>query len=1083
MSVAELLGTLAAAGVQLRADGDRLVVNAPKGSLSSDIAGRIKAHKTEILEVLSELGSSARSEEEPIRPMGEGATGTLSIGQNRLWLVEQMHPDTAAHNLPGTWSLTGKMDVEAMAGAALDFVRRHPMLRTCFEVHDGRPRTVTSEKVEARIDHHDLSVLPAGERDAALQVWLEDVGRRPFDLGRGPMFRFHLARLGDEQHVVCIVAHAIIWDGWSFDLFLEEMGALYEARLARKPPALPELPLRYGDFAAWQQRHAKTAQAKADLDYWTKHLAGNLSALDLPTDRPRKGNASARGSRENFAMTADVSRELYAFARSEGVTPFMVLFAAYAALLGRYAHTDDVVITTPMQGRRRRELERIIGPFTNSIFLRVRLNGNPTFRELVQRARETVLEGFAHQTTPVEALLDALRQDLTSTSLFQVDFSYQNTQQRTTRWGPLVLGQVPQDFHATHADLNFWVRDAGASLSGAFDYRTDLFDRETLRRLIDHLLHVVALGIRSPDTRLGDLAFDSDDVVHRMRSSRVGDTLPEQGEGCLSAIARLARSAPRTPALVWKNGALDFAALASAAARTSESLRAIGVRAGDRVGACISDPVEAVVSVLASWHAGAVWVPLDPRESPVRTRHAVKALELRAAIVDDVGARVVSGAIPTASVTLTGEPMDLDPARQPELDSDAILLLDTASPEVAAGHVTFSHAAVAAAVASHSALHPLGSEDRVFVALPFDDEARIPALLAPLCAGASLHVASTDDDEHATMELVARARPTMLEVDVDLLAALLALSPTGALAKKIVVSAPALSRELAADLLARGCSVSTRTGAPSTLGVGAAHDVRAAEDATLLGRPVPGATLRVVDAHGHEVPLGVEGELVVSGPFSGAISGAISGTLKRSGNGVRARWTGSGSLEHRPRGARARHATIERVLSSLEGVSGCHVDLRGDPRVLVAWVVPAPDVAPTQTQIREAARPLLPAAWLPRLVIFVDRIPITKRGLVDDRELYDPFGANATKRFEAPSEGLERMLAATWSEVLGIEGISAHDNFFELGGTSLLALKVLAEAQKRTGWAFSPRLLFFQSLRQIAMQAPPEARSLTGRNG
>ncbi len=510
MSAIPLLNSLLERGIRLKADGERLVVNAPAGAMTTDLAAAIRANKAAILAVLREVADNSVAAQGVPAPVWRAeATGTVSLSQERIWSVSQMHPGTVHYNLPGAWRLRGPLDEAALERAVQGLCDRHSLLRSHFVPVDGLGvRLSTDERRTVELERIDLTDAPRDQVDALAKEKMEELAEIPFDLGADYLFRAYLFRLGGGDFLFYVVTHSIIWDAWSFDIMLEETGKLYAQAVGASSAPLSELAIRYDDYAWWQRERRSAPETAAALGYWKSLLAGELAPLRLPVDFPRSSATAPHGARYNFVVPSELAMRVFAYCKSSAVTPYIVFLAGYALLLSRYADMDSMVITTAVRGREHEDLERLIGTFTNSIFFRLRVDENQSFESLVRYVKNLVLDGFAHQQCPVESVLDALNIDLGRSAFFQINFTYQNADSRPRAWADVAVSAGPvRNFHAIHGDLSFWIREAVQTMVGAIDYRADLFAEETVKLLVERLFGVLEQGLAGPGQVVKDLSL------------------------------------------------------------------------------------------------------------------------------------------------------------------------------------------------------------------------------------------------------------------------------------------------------------------------------------------------------------------------------------------------------------------------------------------------------------------------------------------------------------------------------------------------------------------------------------------------
>jgi amino acid adenylation domain-containing protein len=437
----------------------------------------------------------------PMRPAPRDRSLPLSFAQSRLWFLDQFLPGSPFYNVPAAVRLTGELDVAALAQVLNEIVRRHETLRTTFAVVDGQPVQVIAPALPFNMPLVELGEVPEPLREARVRKLVRAEAQRPFDLGRGPLFRVTLLRLGREEHVVLLTLHHIVADGWSMGVLIRELAALYEAIHEAQPSPLPPLPIQYADFAFWQRQWLEGEVLEAQLAYWRRQLAGAPPLLELPTDRPRSAAQARRGAVLPLTLPQALSQDLKALSRREGVTLFMTLLAAFQTLLHRYTGQDDIIVGSPIANRNRIEIEGLIGFFVNMLVFRTDLSGNPTFKELLRRAQEVSLGAYSHQDLPFEVLVSELQleRDLSHTPLVQVVFTLQNAPLQPPSLSGLTLSLLGSDIGTAKFDLNISLNDMGPELNGMFEYNADLFEEATVALMLEHFQTLLEGVVAQPE--------------------------------------------------------------------------------------------------------------------------------------------------------------------------------------------------------------------------------------------------------------------------------------------------------------------------------------------------------------------------------------------------------------------------------------------------------------------------------------------------------------------------------------------------------------------------------------------------------
>ncbi|MCP4656326.1 MAG: AMP-binding protein, partial [bacterium] len=535
----------------------------------------------------------------------------LSFSQERLWFLERFEPGLPLYNIPVALSLRGRIEPRALAAGLDEIVRRHQVLRTTYDSVDGKPVQLIRPHRGLPLPVVDLAGIPEPARRGAARELSRRQARQPFDLAQGPMLRVALLRLGREEHRLLVVIHHIAFDGWSTDVFLRELEALYQAAAGGRPSPLPELDVQYADFAVWQRQWLRGEVLEAQLAYWRDQLAG-LEVLELPCDRPRPAVRGFRGAGASFPLPAELHRRLRELSRRHGATLYMTLLATFQTLLGRYCGQRDVAVGSPIANRNRAEIEGLLGFFVNTLVLRADLD-DPRFRELVERVRDVALAAYAHQDLPFEQLVEALepQRNLSQNPLVQVIFLLQNAPMGPRELAPgLALGLEEVDTGTAKFDLTLGLEETDEGLRGDIEYDVDLFDASTIRRLTWHFRTLLEAIVASPDRRLSQLPLLAPAERHALVlewNDVRSDYLRE------SSIARCfelqAERTPEAVAMVFGEECLSYGELNRRANRLGHHLRSLGPDI--LAGIYLERSWRAVVAILGILKAGGAYLPLD----------------------------------------------------------------------------------------------------------------------------------------------------------------------------------------------------------------------------------------------------------------------------------------------------------------------------------------------------------------------------------------------------------------------------------------------------------------------------------------
>src|SRR5829696_8022234 len=561
----------------------------------------------------------------------------LSFAQQRLWFLDQLAPGSAAYNLSGRLRLEGHLDVSSLEASLNEIVRRHEALRTIFSTHDGEPVQIILSELLLPLPLIDLSYLPTSERETAIRQLCEEEASQPFDLSTGPLLHARLLRLSKlpgEEHVLLLSMHHIISDGRSIGLLIRELATLYEAYARGAKSPLKELSLQYGDYAVWQREWLQGEVLEQQLAYWREQLGDAPPVLELPLDKQRPATSSFHSETLSCNLSKKISEGLKAWSRKEGVTLFMNLLAAFQLLLWRYSGQEDVSVGTPVAHRTRAETEELIGFFVNTLVLRTELSGNPTFRELVQRVKETALGAYAHQDVPFEKLVEELapERNLSVTPLFQVMFAMENTPSPEIKLRDLQLSLLETARETAKFDIVLVMWETAEGLEGSLEYSTDLYEEATMQRLLRQFQMLLEGIVADPSARLADLPLLTVSEQRRLLNDWNNTRQDFPQELCLHQLFESqVELSPHAPALVFDEQQITYQELNCKANQLAHHLRDLDVGPETIVGVCMERSIEMVVGLLGILKAGGAYLPLDPTYPKERL----------AVMLHDAGARVV----------------------------------------------------------------------------------------------------------------------------------------------------------------------------------------------------------------------------------------------------------------------------------------------------------------------------------------------------------------------------------------------------------------------------------------------------------
>ncbi len=1032
----------------------------------------------------------------------------LSFGQERLWAMDQIEGPGGAYNEAFAWRISGGLDAAALASALADMVERHAPLRTVISQIDGRPegRLLAPPGPEAMLPLEDMSRLSAEGMERALHAALAREADRPFDLARDRMARGRLFRLGDGVHVFSLVLHHGATDGLSEDILHRDLTLAYRARIEGRSPALAPLAISYADHAAWTRaRLAGGGELDRQLAYWRDDLRGAPGLLTLPCDRPRAPDRDRLAGVIPVRLEADLVASLRTLAASRRATLFAVILAGWAAVLGRLAGQDDVVVGVPVAGRSGEEARDVVGFFVNTLAIRASLAGDPDPETLIDRVRERMLGALAHQEAPLERVVEALAvpRTLAHAPLFQVLFAWQEPAVPPLSAAGLAVSPIPAGRSLAKFDLVLSLADTSdGGVSGDIEYDASLFEAGSvgrwagyLRRVLEGMAPSVDASSSSRGVAVGRLACLEAEEQAALTACVAGLD-PGPSMPTLPALFEAqARATPTTPAVVFGEIRLDYDALQGAANRLAHVLIAQGAGPETVVGVSLERSVEMIVALLAVLETGAACLPLDPAYPPKRLALMIAdAGPVTIVTTTTIAPRLGDGAAclaldePAAQAALavapTRPPMDGDRIAPLAPDHPVYVIYTSGSTGRPKG-VAMTGRAMANLLAWQAGTAPLATGARVlqFASPSFD--VSFQEILSTLTAGGTLVLPdeATRLDAAAVLDLADRERIARMFLPPVFLHALAEAAGSRTLphlgeifaAGEALELKPALRDFLAAN---PGCRLFNHYG-PTETHVTVTHPLEGnpAEwpDHAPIGVPIDGAGALVLDASLGLAPTGAPGELYIAGAalargylnrpgltaerFVASPYGPPGSRMYRTGDLARRRadgvleFLGRADQQVKIRGYRIEPGEIEAALTALAGVAQAAViarEIAGDTR-LVAYVVPRVGAAPMSSgDLSAALAAVLPAYMIPAAFVTLEALPLTVNGKLDRRALPAPdLGPGPERR--APRTPDERVLAGLFETLTGASGVGIDDSFFDLGGHSLLGVRLVFLIERAFG--------------------------------
>jgi amino acid adenylation domain-containing protein len=1018
----------------------------------------------------------------------------LSFAQQRLWFLSKLDPDSRAYHQPSAIRLTGDLDLAALKLAFDALLARHEILRsTVYAADESMPLQIVKDLHPFDLQVIDLSGLSNADKPTELHNRIIEITDRLFDLTRDTVLRAALLRLDASDHILLLVSHHIATDAWSNGILWRELATLYEAFLKRAANPLPELPIQYGDFAAWQRGRLQGSALEHHITYWKKHLDG-IAPLRLAPDSTTPATVGYPGASRSWLLARPLISRLRELSRGAGATLFMTMLAAFQALLYRYTGQDDIATGSPIAGRTRSETEGLIGPFVNTLVLRSDLSGNPSFQQLLDRVKRTALAAYEHQEMPFEKLVVELHpnRDFGRNPLVQVMFAHQNQPPQPVEFSGLSVTPVEIQRRTAKFDLSLDTWEEPDGLKATLEYRTDLFDSMTAMRLLSHYENLLRAVVDDPNRSIGELPILSVSERRQLLVEGNGETSDLSTDKPVhQLIEEQAAATPDDIAVVCAEDQLTYEELNRRANQLAHRLRKLGVGDDDVVGICLESHVNLMVALLATLKAGGAYLPLDPDHPRSRLQF----------MLQDTGATVLLTQKQLMDIfpKFTGKTIALEsewgelalersenPLHPVAPNNLAYVIFTSGSTGKPKG-VLIEHRGLTNYLNYCTSVYPIreGRGSLVHSSIAFD--ATITGLFAPLLVGRAVYLLPKHDSLESLAKQLRELRDFSLvkitPAHLKLLSQQIPEQEANGLTRCFVIGGENLVAEQIRfwQQNAPDTRLFNEYGPTENVVGCIAFDASQwrGGGSVPIGRPIRNTTAYVLDRNMQLVPAGAVGELYLGGVgvargylnqdsltrekfVTDRFSAEPKGRLYRTGDLVR--YLPGGMLEFlgrmddqvKLRGYRIELGEIEAVLCQHPAIQGAAVAAQGedrDDRQLVGYYVSDADPLPTSSELREFLKVRLPDFMVPAILLPIDALPLTSNGKVDRRALSLPDTVTMYRDNSpiAPRDELEFRLMNIWQSVLGSQRIGIKDNFFDLGGHSLLAMTVIDQIEKTCG--------------------------------
>ncbi|WP_295615178.1 amino acid adenylation domain-containing protein [Chamaesiphon sp. GL140_3_metabinner_50] len=1043
-----------------------------------------------------------------ISPRQSIAPAPASFSQQQLWFLNQLEPDNP-FNISIAVRLNGSLKVDVLERTLDAIVDRHHALRTVFATVDETLVQVVLPPQSVVLNTIDLTHLSEDRCQIDVNRLLKFEPLRPFNLATDLMLRPTLIRLNDREHILLLVMHHIAADGWSVGILFREFASFYAGFAAGNPVVMPELPIQYVDFADWQRQWLTGDVLVSQLNYWRQHLADAPRFLTLTTDRPRPSIRTFQGGTKYFQIDRGLTQAIKAICQQSGSTLFMVLFAAFAILLSRYSGQDDVVIGSPIANRQRSEVESIIGCFINTLVLRTKLQGNPTFLELLAQVRETTLGAYDRQDFPLEKLVEELQPErsLSHALLFQTMFVMQNAPMEKLELPELSLDLLELEDLSAQNDLFLSMAETEDGLKAELGYNSDLFDRPTIDRLATNFETLLASIIANPDqgvAQLPLLGIEQEKLLNNWNDTQAAYPL----DRCFAQLfEQQVAATPDAIAVVFNNQQLTYQQLNDRANRWAKHLVKLGVEAETIVALMGDRNIDFLTAVLAIFKAGGAYLPLNPEHPVERIQQVLSQGKVPFILAQQQYlSAVVSivGQIEIKPQLLYIEDLDRLEYSTENLpirstpDNLAYIIYTSGSTGTPKGAMLEQRGMVNHLFTKITDLN-LTADDPIAQTASQAFDISIWQFLAALLVGGTVEIIPTEiaTDPSQLFALVEERQISILEIVPSLLRMMIQQIIDGATPAKLsslrwlLLTGEALPPQLCRQWFEYYPTIPMLNAyGPTECSDDVTHYPIASPPASEvlnlpIGHPIANTQLYILDHHLQSVPIGVAGELYVGGagvgrgylnapelteaafipnPFSQSASARLYKT------GDKGRYLADGNIEFlgridfqvKIRGFRIELGEIEAVLDLHPQVREVTVIAREEQvgnQYLAAYIVPNSQIE--TSDLRDFVKQKLPEYMVPGAFVFLDSIPLTANGKVDRHNLPIPdLKFSSIDTFTLPTTSTQIKLAQLWADILNLPEVGIHHNFFELGGHSLLATQIMSRVRSTFGVELPLRRLF-----------------------
>lgn len=1102
MTPDQMLKILQDNGAKIWVENDKLRLNAPKRMLTDEFRAALAANKATLIALLSPKNAAAAPTE------SETATHPphLSFAQERLWFMDKLEPGNPVNNINVAYKLTGKLDVEALRQSLSAIVARHETLRTTIGVRDEKPFQQIADASPIDLPVTNWQEIPEPEQNVRLQSTMITEIKTPYELDKGPLFRFKLFKMAEDVHVFWASMHHIIADGWSFSVFFNDLQQFYNHFANGAPLNLDSLPAQYRDFASFQRDSISQNHLQEQLKFWKEKLSGAPSQSEFFSDFQRPNDQHFNGAAYQFELPDALTALIPAFAKAQKTSPFVTLMSIFAVLTHRFTGQEDLVFGTPNANRGKLDWENLIGCFMNPLALRLQLQPEMRFFDVLKIVQNTLMDAHANGDISFEQIIKELQlqRDLSRNPVFQLMFQVFSPGE--PQLAGLQVESLPIESQFTELDMHFFVNESANGFKGKIIYNSDLFTPETIERFADHFGNLALDVLANPEKTISDAKLISDDEWRKIVFDW-NDTLTDypRDKWVHQLFEDQAQKTPDAIAIIFEDQNVTFRELDEAANRFANYLKKKGLAPGNCVGVCLNRHEKLMPALLGVMKRGCNYIPLDPAFPAERLNFMLQdaAADWLVAesdtlnLFDDFGgktAQIDRDWNDVLQADAHHEPVNYNP-------DEVMYTLYTSGSTGKPKGVQVMQRNVVNLLRAMADKPGISTDDKFIAVTSLSFDISVNELYLPLTTGATMVLVSQAIAKDARLlgATIGDSEITLMQATPATWRMLLDTGWKNKTVKTAISGGEALPVDLAHRLLDENLDLWNLYGPTETTIWSTFAQITEKKSQVTIGRPIANTRLFIVDKNMQPVPIGAPGELIIAGDgvargyhnrpeltadrfvklpenlvdrkFAFPEIAYRTGDLSRYLPNSDVLYLGRMDQQIKLRGYRIELGEIESAMSEIEEIEQAVVSLKeiapNDQR-LIGYVIEAFGETFQQRKARKLLRTKLPNYMIPSSFVVMEKFPLTPSGKIDRKALPMPNDLTHARAYIPPKTEMEKSLASIWQQLIGVDKIGTQDNFFDVGGHSLLALQMIFKVESQLGCNLTPRDVLLQTLGQLA---------------